>query len=166
MKTRTLPAALAIALLAMLVPSAASADTFAAVLGPYEQVRQALVADDFAAVRKPAAALSAAVADLQRNLTATTAGVPAAKLADVEALLPAMREASAALAEAADLAAARDAFYDLSKPLVRWRQAAGDGPAVVYCAMKQRSWLQPADAEVGNPYYGQKMARCGEVVSK
>jgi len=166
MKTCTLPAALAIALLAVLAPSAASAGTFADVLTPYEQVRQALVADDLAAVRKPAAALAEAVADLQENLTAEAAGVPSAKLAEVRGSLPAMNEAAGELVAASDLDAARDAFYDLSKPLVRWRQAAGDGPAVVYCAMKKRSWLQPGDEEVGNPYYGQKMSRCGEVVSK
>ena len=70
------------------------------------------------------------------------------------------------LAGATDLEAARDAFHALSKPLVRWRKGAGEGPVVVYCAMKDRSWLQSADDEIGNPYYGQAMARCGEVVAK
>jgi hypothetical protein len=36
---------------------------------------------------------------------------------------------------------------------------------VVYCAMAEKVWIQPK-GEIGNPYYGQSMARCGEVVSK
>jgi hypothetical protein len=31
--------------------------------------------------------------------------------------------------------------------------------------MAQQVWLQPK-GEIGNPYYGQSMARCGEVVSE
>lgn len=169
MKTRTLTlvlAALAVAVLAPAFAGAASTDGFSSVLAPYEQVRQALVADDLAAVQQPAAALEAAVVKLEQNLSASAAGVPDAELAEVEELLPAVRGAAEKLAAAGDLDAARDAFYDLSKPLVRWRQAAGDGPAVVYCPMKKRSWLQPGGEAVGNPYFGRKMAACGEVVSK
>jgi hypothetical protein len=31
--------------------------------------------------------------------------------------------------------------------------------------MAQKVWLQPK-GEIGNPYYGQSMARCGEFVSE
>jgi hypothetical protein len=68
------------------------------------------------------------------------------------------------IAGAKTLDAARDGLYALSKPLVRWRQGVADGgrPAVAYCPMHKRSWLQP-DGEIGNPYGG--MPRCGSIVS-
>lgn len=31
--------------------------------------------------------------------------------------------------------------------------------------VNKRSWLRPSEQEIGNPYYGQKMATCGEIVS-
>ena len=157
--------AFTLALLAPTLLVAAPGPAFESVLQPYESVRAALVADDFAASREPARALEEAIGALG-DLTAETAGVPVGKLDEVRALLPELRGAAGELPAAGDLQETRDAFYALSKPLVRWRQAAGDGPAVVYCSMKKRSWLQPGDADVGNPYYGQQMARCGDVVSK
>jgi hypothetical protein len=147
-------------------PAAASTDGFASILQPYEAVRQALVADDLAAARAPTAELAEALGRLRHQATAPTAGVPAEKLEEVRAFLPEMASATAELAAANDLAAAREAFYALSKPLVRWRQAAGEGPAVVYCPMKERSWLQPAGEAIGNPFNGQKMASCGQVVAR
>ena len=139
---------------------------FAHLLGPYEAVRQALVADDLSAAHAPAATLGKAAAHLRSNLTAESAGVATDKLAEVEGLLPGIERAAGTLAAAADLQVARDAFYDLSKLLVQWRQAAGDGPVVLYCPMKKRSWLQPSAQPVGNPYLGKAMASCGQVVSK
>jgi hypothetical protein len=44
--------------------------------------------------------------------------------------------------------------------------AAGEGPAVLYCSMKKRSWLQPDGETTGNPYYGREMPSCGEVISR
>ena len=33
--------------------------------------------------------------------------------------------------------------------------------------MKQQSWLQPKEEEeIGNPYYGQKMASCGTILEE
>jgi hypothetical protein len=59
----------------------------------------------------------------------------------------------------------RAAFGSLSKALVRYRQLVPDpAPVVVFCSMAQEVWLQP-EGEIGNPYYGQSMARCGDVVS-
>jgi hypothetical protein len=154
------------ALLLLAAPATAAAgDAFAGVLEPYEAVRRALVADDQAAVTAPAAELHEAIRHLQHHLTSQAAGVPVEKLADVRALVPELDRAAAALVAAGDLKAARDAFYALSKPLVRWRQARGNGPAVVYCSMQKRSWLQPTPETIGNPYYGQEMATCGKVVS-
>jgi hypothetical protein len=121
---------------------------FDAVLGHYEAVRKALLADTVAGIPNHAAAIGK-----------LAKGAPAD-------LAPKIAEAATRLAAAKNLEAARDAFYELSKPMVRWREVAGSKANVVaYCSMSKRSWLQPK-GEIGNPYYGKSMATCGEVVSK
>ena len=52
--------------------------------------------------------------------------------------------------------------------MVQYRaQVEGDElPVVMYCSMAKKSWLQLAGGEIGNPYYGQSMARCGEAVGQ
>lgn len=159
-------AALATVLVVPTASAAATAVNFGTVLQPYEAARRALVGDDLFAAHEPARAIVEVAAALRGTLTPEGAGVPPEKLADVEALQPQIEKAAARLTASADIEEARDAFYELSKALVRWRQAAGEGPAVVYCAMKKRSWLQPAGESVGNPYYGQSMPSCGEIKSK
>jgi hypothetical protein len=83
----------------------------------------------------------------------------------VQEKLDEMIAAADAIASAKSLEAARDGFYGLTKPMVRWREglAQSDRPAVAYCPMHKRSWLQPGE-EIGNPYGG--MPRCGSIVSK
>lgn len=139
--------------------SAAAADDLRVVLGHYEAVRQALLADRTAGVAGHAAAI-------EKTVRGLAAGAPGSRDAGLQALLPEVAAAASRLAMAKDLKAARAAFGDLSNSLIRWREAAGGpGPVVVYCSMVKKSWLQPK-GELGNPYYGQEMARCGEVVSK
>jgi Cu(I)/Ag(I) efflux system membrane fusion protein len=146
--------------------SAVPADELARVLGHYEAVRQALLADRTAGVTGHATAIEKSARDLAAGLTAERTGVPAPKLADLKALLPQVSAAAARLAAAKDLDAARAAFGELSKPLVRWREmASGPRPVVVYCSMVKKAWLQP-EGEIGNPYYGKEMPGCGEIVSK
>jgi hypothetical protein len=119
-----------------------------AVLDHYEAVRQALLADTVAGIPAHAQAIG-----------------KLAKSAPAD-LAPQIAKAASRLAAARDLTAARDAFYELSKPVVRWREAVGGkGHVVAYCSMSKRSWVQPK-GEIGNPYYGKSMARCGEVVSR
>ena len=155
----------ALAAASLLLPAPAMASTgFDAVLGEYETIRGALAADSLAGVAAAAGRLRAAAAGLAEGPTAEAAAVPAGKLGEVATLLPEVTRAAAALGHAKDLAAARDAFYQLSKPLVRWRHAAARGPAVAFCPMAKRSWLQPAGEPLGNPYYGRQMLRCGEIV--
>jgi|UPI000472E3B0 Protein of unknown function (DUF3347). len=68
-----------------------------------------------------------------------------------------------ALAEVADLAAARNAFAALSDEMIKFRASdKGDRPIVVYCPMEKKSWLQPK-GEVGNPYLSAGMRKCGEI---
>jgi hypothetical protein len=159
----TLATALTIALP---VAVAGSAPTrFDAVVGHYETVRLALTTDTWspeavAAVQR----LRQEVAGLASNATPEAAAVPAAKLPVVRDLLPEVDQAAAALAAAKDVASAREAFYRLSMPLIRWRAQTGRGPAVAFCSMAKRSWLQPAAREIGNPYLGRAMVKCGQLV--
>jgi hypothetical protein len=163
---KIVPTLLFLALVLVTPGIATAVDGLGAVLPDYEQIRQALVADSLAGVAAPAAALRETAESLEADLSAARAGVPAAKLSEVESLLPEVIEAARALETAESLDAARDAFYALSKPLVRWRQAADEGPAVAFCPMAKRSWLQPGDQEIRNPYLGKDMSTCGQIVSK
>ena len=161
-------AAAAVALLTAATPSAEATPTnrFQTTLAHYETVRLALVADRWdTAASEAAKRLQAEVKALAASPTAEAAAVPAGKLADVRGLLPEVQKAAAELAAAKDLKTARDAFYGVSKPLVRWQAATGKpGPVVAYCSMAKRSWLQPTPQPIGNPYYGKQMERCGEVM--
>jgi hypothetical protein len=99
----------------------------------------------------------------------------------VVAQAKALRDAAAALGEpaaaiaaaAGDLAQqtnigeARTAFGVMSEALVasvnNGAVVLGAGNRVGYCPMVRKSWLQK-DGPVANPYYGQKMLTCGELV--
>jgi hypothetical protein len=163
LKSTICAAAVLTLMLAAAAPAAADSG-WIAVTNHYEDVRQALVSDSVAGVSEHAVALRLEIEALSRDLTADKAGVPAEALEEVAGLLPEAAAAAQELEAAESLEAARDAFNALTKPLVRWRQAAGSGPVVAYCAMKKRSWLQPAGDPVENPYYGKEMLGCGAIV--
>jgi hypothetical protein len=156
--------------LAAVAPATATptppADRFQSTLTHYETVRVALVADRWDAPANAAAKkLEAELTALAAAPTAEAAAVPSGKLADVKGLLPEIRAAAGKLVAATDLRTARDAFYEVSKPLVRWQAATGrQAPVVAYCSMAKRSWLQPSPQPIGNPYYGKQMERCGEIM--
>lgn len=138
---------------------------FEEVVHSYEAARVALINDTTEGVAERAAEIVEAIDGLTAEFSARKAGIDMAQSDEVRSLLPLLREAAVSLADASGLDAARDAFYDLSKPLVRWRKAAVvEVPAVAYCPMAKRSWLQP-EGDLGNPYYGQSMLTCGDVVS-
>ena len=66
-----------------------------------------------------------------------------------------------AVVTAKDIAGARTAFGKLSDELIKVRNASqGDRPAVAFCPMVNKSWLQSDKAEIGNPY-DTAMAQCG-----
>ncbi|MDY7092805.1 MAG: hypothetical protein SX243_07525 [Acidobacteriota bacterium] len=134
------------------------------VLNRYEQVRLVLVEDATTDISSHAAAMGQALAELEADLTAARAGVAKDQVETAGELLVEIRQGVEALESAESLDAVRDAFYAISKPLVRYRAIAdGDWPAVTYCPMARKSWLQP-EGEIGNPYHGQSMPRCGEIV--
>ena len=136
---------------------ASSSATFDEILKPYEAVRLALLEDTVDGVGERAAAIrKEAEAAADADSTAD----------DVRPLLEKIAGFAGDLAEASDLETARGAFYEISKMLVQYRsKVSGDDlPVVMYCPMAKKSWLQLA-GEVGNPYHGQSMPRCGNVVS-
>lgn len=77
----------------------------------------------------------------------------------------AISEKAAALEKAEDLKAARLAFAALSDEVIKYREArCCERPAVAYCSMEKKSWLQPT-GEIGNPYVDASMRKCGEIKS-
>ena len=123
----------------------------------------------------PASPLVDAAVAIQAALARdTTVGVAAQAKALREAAA-ALGEPGAAIAAAADdltaqttLVDARKAFGAMSEALVAsvhsGAVALGDGVRIGYCPMVRKSWLQK-DGPVANPYYGQKMLTCGELVT-
>lgn len=107
----------------------------------YESVRQSLLKSDLAGAQKHAAALAT---DAKAAKNATVA------------------EFAQSVAKAKDMASARRSFGLLSDEMIRVRNSAkGARPAVYYCSMVKKSWLQPK-GQVGNPY-DSAMAMCGEL---
>lgn len=158
--------AAAIILASTVAISSEKPSTFQSMAGHYEAIRTALVNDSMKDIEKHAAAIRDAAKELEARFDTSTSGVPEEKSGDCQKLLPDMVAAADRLAAAKDLAAARDAFGELSKPLIRFRSmVSGERPIVVYCSMVKKPWMQPK-GEIGNPYYGQEMARCGQVVAE
>lgn len=126
-----------LAVVALAVPAWANTELYT----KYETVRQAL--------------LKSSLADAKAGAKTLAAAARGAKQAEVA-------KQAEALAAAASLDAARQGFAPLSDSMIRLRAAAkGDKPAVYYCSMVKKSWLQPK-GKIGNPY-DEGMAMCGEL---
>lgn len=170
-KTLTATAVLAFALLAAVACAPAGAaegdDGYGAMIDRYEAIRLALLNDRLDGVPAEAEALAKGAGALAADFDAERAGVPAAAAEEAEALLPEVAVAAKAVAAAEDLKTARTAFAELTAPLLRYRELAGDTAVrVAYCPMAGKSWLQKDDETIGNPYYGKSMAECGDFVEK
>lgn len=112
----------------------------------YESVRQALISARVENVQTSARDLASAARSAKLDAIAASAG----KLAAVTTL-----------------DAARSAFGQLSRDVIAYRErVSGDRPVVAYCSMKKESWLQPTAKPIGNPYVGDNMRACGEVVNR
>lgn len=110
----------------------------------YETVRQSLLKNDLGATQKSAAALAA---DAKKAKHATIV------------------ELAQSVEKSPDLPGARRVFGALSDEMIKVRNGAkGARPAVYYCSMLKKSWLQPK-GKVGNPY-DSSMAMCGELKSE
>jgi hypothetical protein len=156
---------MALAIVASLA-AAGEKTAFATLNDHYEAIRVALLHDHMKDVVENARAIQKGATELQEEFSASGAGVSEDSEAACQALLPEISRTADRLARASGVVAARDAFGELTKPMVRYREmVSGYRPVVVYCPMAKKAWLQP-EGEIGNPYYGQSMARCGNVVSK
>ena len=132
----------------------------------YEKIRVTLLHDSVEGVAAEADAIAGLVTKLQGGFEPAEAGIVAGKSGEFEHLLPSLGQSAAALAGATDIKQIREHFAELSKGMVAYRQMTEDpDPVVVFCPMAQKVWLQPS-GEIGNPYHGQSMPRCGEVVSE
>jgi len=144
-----------------------NADTaFASVFHHYEALWEALAADSADGLAEHAEgireAADAIVADWSTERAGLASGADAAEAAE---FFDQITEAALLLGSAADLTAAREIFYDLSKPMVRLNELlAGERMKVVYCSMAKKSWLQRHE-KIANPYHGKTMAGCGEIVA-
>ncbi len=119
------------------------------VVEPAIAIQSALARDTMVGVVAQAKALRDAAAAL---------GEPAAAIA----------AAAGDLAQQTTIGEARTAFGAMSEALVasvkNGAVVLGAGNRVGYCPMVRKSWLQK-DGPVANPYYGQKMLTCGELVN-
>lgn len=71
------------------------------------------------------------------------------------------------IAASETLEQARVAFGALSKPMIRYRErVAATGFTTIHCSISDASWLQRQGDQVGNPYMGSKMPRCGTPVEE
>ena len=135
---------------------ASSSAAFDTIMKPYGEIRQALLADSVEGVGERAKAIHE-----EAEASAET------EAQEVRPLLAEVAAHAGDLAAAGDLEKAREAFHELSKILVQYRSkiSGDDRPFVMYCPMLKKSWLQ-AEEELGNPYHGQSMASCGQVVEE
>ena len=156
-----------LALLALPASAQDQTDAFSQVVEHYEKAHLSLTQDSTAGVAQSGEHIVRLLTALEADFSAERAGIDPLSAASIRQLLPELKNAAKQLATASDLSQTREAFYALSKPLVRWRKAAAsdDRPIVAYCSMTRRSWLQP-QGEIANPYHGQSMLRCGEVVDR
>jgi hypothetical protein len=122
-------------ILALTLPAFANT---APLFAKYESIRQGLLSDSLKDVHAGAKALAAAARTAKQTAIAVKAD---------------------AVAKSTDLAKARASFAQLSDEMIRIR--AKGAPAVYYCSMVKKSWLQPKGT-VGNPYEP-NMKTCGEL---
>jgi len=97
--------------------------------------------------------------------SAATAMAKAIQGDSKKALSPKVVQQTQALANAKDLATARDAFKSLSDSLIQYlkdQKVPAGSYYVAYCPMAKASWLQ-TDKTIMNPYMGKGMLHCGQI---
>jgi hypothetical protein len=154
-----------LALTASALASAQEPTGYKIMAGHYEEIRLALLDDSMNGIAGHAEGIRQAAEKLRRQFDAATASVPEDRSAECVALLPEIRDTAASLASKNTIEDVRETFGELSKLMVRYRRMVNDpGSVVVYCSMAEKVWIQPK-GEIGNPYFGKSMARCGEIIS-
>ena len=145
---------------------AEASSRYGELLGHYDAIRLALLADALAEVPAAASKLADTASNLGEDLSPEVAGVAAEDFETLEPVLKEIAFLAQRLGQATDLDTARQELFLLTRPMARYRRLVGDDETIVaYCSMAQKAWIQP-DGELGNPYMGQSMPRCGEVVGE
>ena len=142
-----------------------SETAFASILHHYEAVWEILTRDSYEGVAGHAAGIRQAAERIAADFNPQKAGLrDDVEAAEVRDFFEKIATAAADLEAATDVDWAREAFYDISKPMVRLNGLVrGEKLNVVYCSMAKKSWLQRHE-KIANPYHGQAMAGCGELV--
>lgn len=144
----------------------AAGSAFASMITHYEAIHGALAGDSIKDITKNAKEIQKIAETTSKNFNVTMAGVSEENAKACRELLPEVAKAATRLAAASDISSAREAFGELSRPLVRYREMlTGENTKVAYCPMAKKPWLQSAK-EIENPYYGASMLRCGSFVTK
>lgn len=149
---------LSVAALGLFIGSlSASAQSTAPALTAYYGVKDALVATDAAKAKTSAVTLVAALGKVD---------VAKLSVADKKALTTAKTNALA-ISKTADVDVQRDQFEELSLSMITLAKATKPAKTFVqFCPMaadgQGASWLSDKK-EVRNPYYGDKMLKCGSV---
>jgi hypothetical protein len=139
---------------------------FSEIAEHYEAIRHALLHDTTIGIEKDAEAIQLIALRLESRFDPAAAGVAARDALKCKKLLAEIITAAKRVARAEGITVAREAFADLSTAMVHYRQLVNEErPEVVFCSMGKKFWLQP-EGEIGNPYFGQAMPNCGEVVSQ
>ncbi|WP_019986597.1 DUF3347 domain-containing protein [Rudanella lutea] len=136
---------------------ALSAQSLTPALSAYYSVKDALVATNAGKAKAEAQSLIAALGKVD------AAALPAS----ARPLLSTAKTQAAAIAKTSDVEVQRKQFEGLSTNMITLTKATKPGKAYVqYCPMaaggKGASWLSDK-REVRNPYYGDKMLKCGTV---
>ena len=143
----------------------AGGTVFAQIMSHYEAIHESLAGDTTKGVAEHAREIQKIAQGTASSFSADAAGVAAGSSKECLSLLPEVERSAKNLASATTLDEAREAFAELSRPLIRYRAMVSDErPNVVFCSMAKKPWLQDSD-EITNPYYGSKMLRCGDIVS-
>ena len=148
------------------VRSEEAASPYTEMVAHYEAIRLVLLADSVEDMAGHAKAIGDQAKGMLEDFDAASSSVPDEDVATFKEALQEIQSASSDLSAAGDLASAREQFFALTKPMVRYRKLSGDQTSIVaYCPMTQKAWIQPK-GEIGNPYMGQQMPKCGEVVGE
>jgi len=124
----------------------------------YFAIRGTLARDSLEGVTKNAKAIAEEIGSYLKVQTDET---------ELNSLLTDIQAAAEGLAEKDDLTGARTAFGDLSRNLVDYQAKyvteKGEKAHVFMCDMVKKPWLQK-DADLGNPYFGSSMLKCGREI--
>lgn len=146
------------------VSSAEATGPYDEMAAHYEAIRLSLLADSVENLAEHAKAIEKLAKVQLEDFDAASSPAPDQDVATFKTALQEIQSAASDLSSTDSLASAREHFFALTKPMARYRKLSGDQASIVaYCPMAQKAWIQP-EGEIGNPYMGQKMPMCGEVV--